>query len=187
MEPTSYWQDQGQPDSLHYRLDAEDIVQAAVDTFRGGVKEIVNGKKVYFDEQRLMNDLGIARAKMIMESGVNKVNHLTKYKDEERVFRQVRAIINAWIYEVTLCMKKWAPNAYFEGHQLINPTFDKIRNKHLVIAVIENALLQSMLRGTGGFEAELTGKQMMVSEHKDYTTQRREGERPGSWFGGGLS
>ena len=187
LEP-NYYQEQQQQDSLHYRLDAGNLIEQSIDTFKGGIKEKVNGKKIYYEKQRLMNDLGISRARMILEAGVNKINHLTKYKDEERVFKQLKGMVRAWVYEVTLNMKKWSPNATFDGvtGKLINPYNDKIRNKHLVITVVENALLQSMLRGTAGFEAELTGKQMVVTENKDYSTQTRQQDNNlNGWFGGG--
>jgi hypothetical protein len=187
MEP-NYYPEIQHPDSLHYRLDTKEIIEQSIDTFRGGVKGIdEKGKKTYNTEHRLMNDLGISKAKMMLESGVNKIVHLTKFKDEERVFRQVKSMTKTWIYEVVLNMKKWAPTAYFNSNgKLVNPSGDKIRNKHLVIAVVENGLLQSMLRGTAGFEAELTGKQMQVVESRDYSTHNREeNHQPmGGFFGG---
>lgn len=187
MSDPNYYQEVSQADSLRYRLDAGELIEQAVDTFKGGVVGLDEyGKKVFFEGQRLMNDLGIQRARMVLEAGVNKINHLTKYKDEERAFRQVKSITRMWIYEVTLNMKKWAPEATFDANgKLINEHTHKIRNKHLIIAVVENAILQSMLRATAGFEAELTGKQMVVSEHKDYSMQTKEDPHAmGGWFGG---
>lgn len=185
QQPLNYYQVNNESDSLRYRLDAADLIEQSIDTFKGGVKSINKGVKEYYDSQRLMNDLGIARARMVIESGVNKINHLTKYKDEERVFRQVKSLVRAWIYEVVRNMKTWAPSATLVNNKLINPSGDKIRSKHLVIGVVENVLLQSMLRGTDGFEAQLTGKQMQVIESRDFTSERREdsGSMRG-WFGG---
>ena len=160
---------------LKYRLDGEDVITRAIDTLRGGVKSKKNGVKTYFTEFRCMNDLGIQRARMVLESGVNKINHLTKYTDQDMIFRQIRSVITAWLFEVTLNVKKWAPNSEFVNGQLINPTFDKIKNKRLVIQTIENALLQSMLRGTEGFEASLTSKQFSVHELNDNRPKERRG------------
>lgn len=159
---------------LKYRLDGEDVITRAIDTLRGGVRASKGGRKEYFSEFRCMNDLGIQRARMVIESGVNKINHLTKYTDKEMIFRQIRSVIRAWIFEVTLNAKMWAPEAKFVKGRLINDDFCKVRNKRLIIQTIENALLQSMLRGTGGFEAELTSKQFSVHE----LTDNREGATP---------
>lgn len=165
---------------LKYRLDGEDVLERAIDTLRGGVRQTVNGKKHYFDEYRLMNEVGIQRARMVLEAGVNKINHLTKYTDKEMIFRQIRSLTKAWLFEVTLNCKRWSPEAKINNGRLVNPNFSKIRNKRLVIQTIENALLQSMLRGTDGFEASLTSKQFSVQEIQD--NRSSSGKR--GFFGG---
>lgn len=167
---------------LKYRLDGEDVITRAIDTLRGGVRSKVNGKKTYFDEFKCMNDLGIQRARMVLEAGVNKINHLTKYSDKEMIFRQIRSLTKAWLFEVTLNSKRWSPEARFSRHDnhLINDNYSKVRNKRLIIQTIENALLQSMLRGTDGFEASLTSKQFSVHEVKNNSPQNNRG---GGLFG----
>lgn len=171
---------------LKYRLDGEDVISRAIDTLRGGVKSKVNGKKTYYDAFRCMNDLGIQRARMVLESGVNKINHLTKYTDKDMIFRQIRSMVNAWLFEVTFNMKKWSPSSEFDeaSGQLINKNFDKIKNKRLVIQTIEHALLQSMLRGTDGFEASLTSKQFSVHELNDNRPPKSGGGLFSGMFGG---
>lgn len=169
---------------LKYRLDGDDVIERAIDTLRGGVKAKVNGQKKYFDEYKLMNEVGIQRARMVLEAGVNKINHLTKYTDKEMIFRQIRSLTKAWLFEVTLNCKRWSPEARFtRDGRLINPDFTKIRNKRLVIQTVENALLQSMLRGTDGFEASLTSKQFSVQEIQDNRSGSGRGGGRG-WFGG---
>lgn len=168
---------------LRYRLDGDDFIEQAVDTLRGGVKSKVAGKKQYYDEFRCMNDLGIQRAKMVIQSGVNKVSHLTKYKDEERLFRQIRSIIKAWVFEVTLNMKSWAPEADFVDGKLINPHYAKVRNKRLVIQTIENAVLQGMQRGVDAMEAQLTAKSWGVTEIMDNREQQRKQGVLSGFFG----
>lgn len=169
---------------LKYRLDGEDVIERAIDTLRGGIKNTVNGRKLYFDEYKLMNEVGIQRARMVLEAGVNKINHLTKYTDKEMIFRQIRSLTKAWLFEVTLNCKRWAPEARIFNSRLVNPGFSKIKNKRLVIQTVENALLQSMLRGTDGFEAALTSKQFSVQEIQD---NRAGGARKRGWFGGLFS
>lgn len=181
----NYYRDEADRTSgLKYRLDGEDVIERAVDTLRGGVKSKTDGHKKYFDEYKCMNELGIQRARMILEAGVNKINHLTKYSDKEMILRQIRSIIKAWVFEVTLNAKAWAPEARMLDNKLYNPFFHKVRNKRLIIQVVENSLLQSMLRGSQGFEAELTSKQFSVTEVNDNRQQPRSGQRFGSWIFG---
>lgn len=163
-------------DVIKYRLEGNDRIDSVIDTLRGGVKEVVNNKKVYCEEFRMMNELGIQRVRMVVEAGVNKINHLTKYQDEERIFRQIKAIMKDFIKELILNMKAWSPDASYKGNILVNPTYSKVRNKRIIVQLIENALLQSMLRGNDGFEADITGKNFSVSEvrHNDLMPQEQK-------------
>lgn len=170
---------------LKYRLDGDDVIERAIDTLRGGVKQTINARKIYFEEYKLMNEVGIQRARMVLEAGVNKINHLTKYTDKEMIFRQIRSLTKAWLFEVTLNCKRWAPEAKIVNSRLVNNNFSKIKNKRLVIQTVENALLQSMLRGTDGFEASLTSKQFSVQEIQDHREGGRGGKR--GFFGGLFS
>lgn len=158
---------QSQIDSVKYRLEGVERIDSVVDTLRGGVQSMNNGVKSYSEENRLMNELGIQRVRMILESGVNKINHLTKYSDEDRIFRQIKAVMKDFVFELVLNTKSWAPKARTESGLLINPTMDKVRNKRLIVQLVENALLQSMLRGDKGFEADITGKNIQVSETRN--------------------
>lgn len=174
-------------DGLRYRLSGDDVIEQVVDTLRGGVKTIKGNVKEYHEENRLLNEIGVARAKMLLQGGVNKINHLTKYANENRILQQMKAIMHAWIFELVLNMKRWAPEAEIdERGVLISKENYKVRNPRLVIQVIENAIYQSMLRGTEGFEAELLSKSMFVQEtvNRDDGRQRGGGGPFSRLFGG---
>lgn len=186
QDPVNYYRNQlDYATGLKYRLDGDDVIERAIDTLRGGVRAKHQGKKLYFDEYRLMNEVGIQRARMVLESGVNKINHLTKYTDNDMISRQIKSLIKGWLFEVTLNAKRWSPQAYFDDKgMLFNPNFSKVRNKRLIILTVENALFQSMLRGTDGFEASLTSKQFSVQEIQDNRQTRSRGR---GFFGGLFS
>lgn len=175
--PLDYYQGANHdPSGIRYRLEGEDVISQAVDTLKGGVIGTNDlGDKVYNDKQRCMNDVGILRARMVLQSGVNKVNHLTKYFNEDRIHGQIKSIVKAWIFEVTLNMKSWAPEAFIKEGKLVNSSHSKVRNKRLIIQTIEQALYQSMLRGTAGFEANLTAKSYNVQEINDNRPKPRMG------------
>lgn len=168
------------PAGLRYRLEGDDVIKAVITNLRGGLIKTKDGY-VYNEAYRHMNEEGIARVEFFLRGGVNKINHITKYKNEERVMRQMRALARAFTIELTENLKYWAPAARVvqeekvitlnNGRQetvmvnrLVNSGIDKVRNKGFVQQVVENALLQSMQRGQEGFEAELTGKSWMVTE-----------------------
>lgn len=156
-------------DGLKYRLEGRDVIESVMDMLNGGVKAQKGSAKVYFEEHRLMNGLGIARVKFFLQSAVNKINHLTKYANEERINRQVKPMIKSFVHELVLNAKRWAPEACMTGGVLINRgiPFHKVRNMRLIVQVIENSIYQSMLRGTEGFEAELLSKSWDVHEVVD--------------------
>jgi len=151
-------------DVIRYRLDGTERISEVIDTLRGGVKSIDNNTKKYSEEYRMMNELGVQRVRMALETGVNKINHLTKYQDEDRIFRQIKSVMKDFVKELTLNMKVWSPESTFLDGRLKNDGFHKVRNKRLIVQQVENALLQSMLRGNEGFEADITGKNFNVSE-----------------------
>lgn len=155
---------------LKFRLDGRDVIRDVTDTLRGGVKKRAGNATEYFEERRLLNDLGVERVRLIVQSGVNKVAHLTKYENEERILQQVKSIMKAFIYELTSHAKDWAPKGKL-----------KVLNKRLVVQMVENAIYQSMLRGSEGFEAGLTAKSWVAQEVIDH---RQQG---GSGGGGFLS
>lgn len=162
------------PTGLRYRLEGDDVIQAVVSILRGGLVQEKDGSLRHNEQYRLMNEEGIARVELFLRGGVNKINHLTKYKNEERIMRQMRALVRAFTIELVENLKRWAPGVYEVNGELINPEYRKVRNKHIVLQVVENALFQSMQRGQEGFEAELTGKSWMVQE----TVGQRETEKP---------
>ena len=186
------------PIGLRYRLEGDDVITGVVNILRGGVIQHKDGSVEYNERYRLMNDEGIARVELFIRGGVNKINHLTKYKNEERIMRQMRSLLKAFTIELTLNLKRWAPNATVvdetastignDGQpiititeRLINPNHEKVRNKHIILQVVENALFQSMQRGGEGFEAEITGKSWVVNEQVGNHPQ--EQQRPGGLRG----
>lgn len=174
-------------DSMRYRLDGMDIIERLVDTLKGGLQgyDTTTGEKIYYEENRLMNDAGVHAIKMLLENAINRDNHLTNYRDIVRIHEQlVNTIILPLEFEIALNSKRWAPEAYYdENGKLINPTFKKIRNKRLIISMVENGVLQSMQRAEKGREADLTAKQYNVQEIKDES--KRQVQLPGSqlWEG----
>jgi len=188
--PNFYAQDPLSSDNMRYRLDGDDVIERAIDTIKGYVGKDKNGEKVYSPHMCLMNELGLQAVRMTIELGVNKINHLTKYKDEDRINRQLRAVFKAWQFELTKNMKMWAPETYFcqKTHSWVVKPGCKVRNSRLVTQKVENAILQATLRGDDGFEAQLTGKAYSVQEvHDRRGEEGREGRGGGSWwnpFGG---
>jgi hypothetical protein len=167
-------------DLIKYRLDGDERIDRVLNTLRGGIKDVNNGVATYNEEFRLMNELGIQRVSIVLQTGVNKINHLSKYKDDERIFAQVVAIMGDFDKELVSNLKVWAPEAQFKEGKLINPTMAKVRNKRIIVQEVENALVQSFLRANAGFEADITGKAYSVSE---YRQQKDEDEKPRSFWG----
>lgn len=184
-------------EGLRYRLEGHEIVERVVDTLRGGAYEDGNGRKVYRETHRLMNEEGIARVEMFLSGAVNKVVHLTKYKNEDRILRQVLEMARAFLFEQTANMKRWGP--WFTAsvpreeleewarktgvlqQKILEDDGEtckvhyqvKVRNKYLVLQVMENSLLAAMQRGIDGFEAGNTIKSWNVHEA---IGQRGEGD-----------
>jgi len=169
--------------SLRYRLEGDDVIKQVSNRLRGGLKRGRDGREYYDERQRLMNEVGIEATEFFLAGSVNKVNHLTRYRDEKRVMIQLRELSGAYLYELTLNMKLWGPliedevqgeDAPFVDHGYLyslsvpGTTRElrkyKVRNKYLILQVVENAMIQSMLRGKDGREAELTAPNILVNE-----------------------
>lgn len=184
-EQVDYFQQEGiDPRGIRYRLDATEVIEDVVDRLRGGF-EVVGGRKVYKENQRLMNEEGIACVDFFLRGAVNKIAHLTKFSSEARVMIQIRELAAAFLQELVLCRKKWAPDAWIElvekeiTYKLpdgtekttvraervpVNPTNDRVKNPRLVLQVVENAMLSSYQRGVDGFEATNLVKSWQVQE-----------------------
>ena len=186
--PNFYTQDPLSSDNMRYRLDGDDVIDRAIDTIKGLVGFDKNNDKVYDPNMRLMNDLGIQAVRMTIELGVNKINHLTKYKDEDRINRQLRAVFSAWQFELAKNMKMWAPETKydFKNKTWLVVEGKKVRNPFLITQKVENAILQATLRGDAGFEAQLTGKAYSVQEVHDRRGEEQDRGRSSWWnpFGG---
>lgn len=181
---------------LKYRLDGRDVIKDVCDKLRGGfTTDNQTGERKYNESFRLMNEIGISRAEFFLTTGVNKITHLTKYKNEDRIMLQMKALAKAWIVELAANMKNWAPESEWVEVEMDVPRPDgqlvrmkrpvlwsppgcKVRNKTLVVRLIENALFTSMQRGDAGFEALNTTQSMQVSEN----IIRDERRKPGKGF-----
>lgn len=173
-QQVNYYAQKQQEAGLKYRLDGDDIISAAADELRGATFD-KEGKKIIIPENRLLNELGVQRACFFLRGAVNKVNHLTKYENVERVNEQMRSTMIAFIKELTLNIYNWRP----EGKR-------KITDRRLILHVLETKAYQSYLRGTEGFEAQITGKNWGVTEVYDYSPKSENAQdRIRRFFGGG--
>lgn len=137
-----------QSDSLKYRLSGEDIVKKLVEDLRGAIRDDY-GRIVRYDEKfRLLNDLGANRISYILSSELNKITHLTKYANEDRVFRQCKELFKMVAFIITLNRKDWA-----------------VRDKDSIQQTVENTIFNAMLRGNEGFENNNVSKSWNVNEN----------------------
>lgn len=151
---------------LRYRLDGKDVINDMEITLRGGYVDR-RGKILYDETKRIMNDKGIHHARFMLQSAVNKINHLTKYDNEDRIQKQTQMLARAWIFQVVKNRKNW-----------------EVTEPREAVRVIEQTIYESMLRGNDGFEAELITKSHNVNEV--VTPQREQRESVFSrFFGGG--
>lgn len=172
------------PAGLKYRIEGDDVIKGVTTILRGGiVKDEKTGREVWNETYRLLNEEGVSRVELFLRGGLNKINHLTKYKNEHRILQQMRSMIRAFTIELVLYAKAWAPEAKMVGGELVNDDIKKVRNKHLVLQVVENAIFQSMQRGEQGFEAENTIKSWNVNELVGRPPSEDAPRRQG-WFGG---
>jgi len=188
-EETNYFQEEPlDPTGMRYRLEGEDVIESVVTAMKGGLIKRNDGSTAFNERYRLMNDEGISRVELFLKGGVNKINHLTKYKNEGRILQQMRSLVRSFTIELVENLKRWAPNAETVtvngGEELINPSLEKVRNKHFILQVVENGIFQSMQRGGEGFEAELTGKSWNVLEQVGQQPEQRRGLRGGRGFFG---
>lgn len=151
---------------LHYRIDANDMIHRVIETLSGKVT-LEDGTTIQ-ETSPLMNNEGIGRCRAFLQGTITKITHLSRYQNEERVNRQLRHYVRVWIYEVVRNMKIWAPE-----------NENKIKHPRIVVAEVEKALHESMLRAIGGSEAELTAKSWHVTEAFD---RKEREERTGGFF-----
>lgn len=143
------------------RISADEIVQATCDEL-SGVWYDDNGEKHQSQEFRFLNEVGVNRVRAILKSFVNKITHLTKFENENRVLLQVKSTIQAFIPELVLNLRPWAPKGK-----------DKIPNWPLIVHMLEKQFLASALRGNAGFEALNVTQQHHILESID--TKKKEG------------
>lgn len=203
-EEVDYYNNQSiDPRGIRYRLDATEVIEETIDRLRGGYT-VVSGVKRYKEQQRMMNEEGIACVDFFLRGAVNKISHLTNFANEARVMIQIRELASAFLQELTLCRKVWAPDAWIQlikkekefklpdGSSMtkevyervpLNPTRDRVKNPRLVLQVVENAMLASYQRGIAGFEALNLVKSWQVTENigKQPGEQEEEG-RVKRWF-----
>lgn len=141
---------------LMFRIGGEDLIEELEITLKGGKKD-KNGNVDLNPRFRMMTDEGVHAARFTLLSHVNKVNHLTRYENEERIMKATRNTINSWIFQVTLNRKRW-----------------KVDNPRAIVRCIEAVINESNQRGASGFEAELITKSHNVSEVVAPQMQKRE-------------
>jgi hypothetical protein len=144
-----------------YRVEGNETIQRTLDSLRGGIEKDAYGKIVYDEQFRMMNDLGLSRAQFFLVGIVNKNTHLTKFKDEDQILRQTRALAREWCVTVATNRKRWS-----------------VKDPDLVQNVMEGAILASLLRATDGFEADLSAKTHHVQETINSPGVSTEGQSP---------
>lgn len=210
-EGRNYFQPGGMygPGGLKYRLGAKDVIQDIIDQLRG-FRRNTDGVKLEDQECRLMNEVGIHAVLSFLSGVVTKVGHLTRYENEDRIMKQLRTMIGEFLTELTLNLKRWGPlvkvdipRIRWRRYEIETPNNEtilrqkvlqiteetvtvnarvKVRNKRLIVQLIENFCYQSMLRGSQGREADLTGKAHQVQEYLAPQPEKKKGF--GLWGGG---
>jgi hypothetical protein len=138
---------------LRWRITAEDISKDVIDKLRGIQRDDLGRILPDHHHAPLMNELGCSRAATFLSGIVNKITHLARYENTERIHRQVTHFTQQWVYELTRNMKQWAPAGK-----------PKVQHPRIVVSIIENAIVESKSRAYQGFEADLTGKSWHVTE-----------------------
>lgn len=152
----------GDASGFKFRVDGKDVVQELVDALKGGVSRDNTGRIAYNEEYRLMNDLGVSRAQFYLKGVVNKNTHLSKFKDEERILRQVRALAKEWCVTLAQNRRRW-----------------DVKDPDVVQQLMEQSILTALLRADEGFEAQLSGKSHNVIENIQSTPQGPEQQHSG--------
>jgi hypothetical protein len=198
---------QAQSEGFKYREEGKDVIKELCDMFRGGVSKDEKGKIVYNEEFRMMNDHGVHAISGLLRSITNKLTHLTRFENEERVHRQQKAEMLNLLIDFTLNMKLWAPKATMKYEDLKNGEcrvtysdntsvvveiddlellpVQKVRNRNIVLEMVESPIFHSKLRSIGGMEQEITGKTHMVNETIETTPKPQQTGGFASIWGGG--
>lgn len=140
-----------------YRVEGEDVVQRTINALRGGVKKDNLGRVVYDDQFRLMNDIGVSRAQLFLQGIINKNTHLSRFRDEQRILRQIKAVAKEWCVTVAQNRRHW-----------------EVKDPDLVQQVVETAILTALLRADEGFEAGLSSKSHHVMETYAHRGQEQQ-------------
>lgn len=135
-----------------YRVDGGEIVKKTIDELRGGLYKDKNGRNQYRKEFQMMNDLGIARASFFLNGIVNKNTHLSRFRDEARILRQIQALSREWCVTQAINRQRW-----------------EIKESDLVQQIMEGSILMAMLRADEGFEAGLSSKSHHVMESYNHS------------------
>lgn len=131
-----------------YREDGKEVIEPIIQRLRGGIEKDKYGKVIYNDAYRLMNEQGISRIVFFLSGIVNKNTHLTKFNNEVAILIQMKA------YSKELCITLGEKRREWE-----------VKDVDFVQTTIENTIFTSLLRGTAGFEAELSAKSHHVMEN----------------------
>lgn len=157
-------------DGLKYRLSGEDIIKELIADLRGAQRDQYGKIASYDEENRIINDIGAYKIRYLLNSELNKITHLTKYANEERVFRQVRELFKMIAFVITLNCKIW-----------------EVRDKDVLQQSLEQTIFNAMLRGNEGFENNNVSKSWNVNENINQSPQQQQGGFLSSLFRRGGS
>ncbi len=139
-----------------YRVSGESVVRRTLDALQGATRD-EEGNLKYEKKFRLMNPEGLSRAKLFMEALINQNTHLSRFRDEQRVLRQIKSLSKEWVVTVATNRKRW-----------------QITEPDLIQQIMEQTILISFNRADEGFEAELSAKSHHVMEqvHTGFQNQK---------------
>lgn len=172
-QPKNYYAgfNDSQGDNLKYRLDAKDAIRELCEQLAGHERDRTGRLETKNERMRLLNDEGIFRVKVFLQSACGKITHLTKYENEDRVLRQMRHHASPWLFTLVLNRKNW-----------------DIRDKETILFAGEKLMFESMLRAKEGFENNNISQTYIVNENIDRTgVPPPSMQRPGilsRWLGG---
>jgi hypothetical protein len=189
------------PNSLKYRLDAQEDIRGFVDELRGGCLR-VGGKKQYNERYRKLNETGISAVQTFLMAQASKIVHLTRYKNENRIHMQVKYAARALLKELTKNIKEWGPlipvevttettpdelRELFGSDYLFVASVDRVGDRYvamvktkaqdveLIIVGAEEIMLASKQRGHQGKEQELTAPNVLIHENQGPRQEQNPG------------
>lgn len=155
---------------LAQRTDPRKVIQSIVDSL-SGIERDAYGGVVHKTGYVWMNDRGISAFKGVLLGLITSHTALSNYPNEERV--------NTHMINTNRNIIKWIGK---------NRKRYEIKDKGVVLAMIEKPIYEQMTRAIGGFEADITGKSHHVQEMIDankgggfWNRGARDEGRGGQW------